>query len=187
MAKPRQTYLYLNRKQRIPHRASISQQRYNMARVTAQRACQDSEKLFEETLSNLLARDLSPIQRHTVELTIQLGKEEFIPLSSLHTWIESDELQEVVLAISHASRCGRLVILEQTDERNIGRLRTILVMIKNYDDLERTMAKLSKEVSIATSTHKANVPDQSAAPLYVLPLLTIIAALLSQLIRWQKD
>lgn len=186
MPKPHQTYLYLNRRQRIHHRAARSNLRYNIARVTAQQASLSSEALFENALENLQDHDLQPFQRQTVELAHRQSQGMPLPESLLKNWIQSEDLQRIMSVVSHAVRCDKQIRQAFEDRRTQSRVRALFIQAKKVAQTEEILANATREVRISGDQGKAPELSSYAGQLQFLAMATLIAILISLAHEWRQ-
>lgn len=186
MPKPSQTYLYLNRQQRIHHRAASSNQRYNVARVTAHRAFQPSEALFEEALSELLLQDVQTLHRQTLDLANRQDQGYPLPDVLLQSWVNSETLQQTIKVMSHATRCGKSIFDELQDRKTLGQVRALFMHADKLAAVEETFAKLSHEMPLDSNPATPAGPNSYAGQLQLFALATFLAILISLLVERQR-
>lgn len=186
MPKPNQTYLYLNRRQRIHHRAARSNQRYNVARVTAHRAYHSSEALFKEALGELLLEDVQTLHRQTLDLAQRQDQGNPLPDDLLQDWMQSEVLQQTVKVMSHATRCRKSIFDKFEDRKTLGQVRVLFIQAEKLASAEEALAKLTSEKPLdANPTTPADL-NSYAGQLQLFAMATFLAILISLLLEKQQ-
>ena len=187
MPKPNQTYLYLNRQQRIHHRAASSNQCYNVARVTAQRAVKSSEALFKEALDELLLQDVQTLYRQTVDLAQKQDKGHPLPDEILQFWIRSEALQQTIKVMGHANRCGKSLFGELEDRKSLGQVRVLFMQADKLASIEESLAELNREMLCDSSPTTPAGLNSYVGQMQFFAVVTFLAILISLLVEKQQN
>lgn len=186
MPKPNQTYLYLNRRQRIHHRAARNNQRYNVARVTAHRAYHSSEALFEEALGELLLEDVQTLHRQTLDLAQRQYQGDPLSNDLLQDWMKSEVLQQTVKVMSHASRCRNSMFDKFKDRKTHGQVRVLFIQAEKLASAEEALAKLTSEKPLDSNPRTPAELNSYAGQLQLFAMTTFLAILISLLLERQR-